>query len=237
MATYPYVSISKAIDLAQKIYQVEQLRPATKDSLAATIGYGSLNGSSESALSTLVDYGMLEELEDRQLRITPLCVDILFNNPQSPKRIAAIAEAVARIDIFEEFKAEFGERLVPEHVLASYLQEKKGVRGRTALRTARVYRATMEHINRGTQSEQAHISGGLRGSGMQNQEDMAITRDSSAPRILYIPLDESNDIRVVFPDQKMTVKRLNRLIKHLRFVRDSMKADDSTDEDETPMQD
>jgi hypothetical protein len=222
MAYYPYVSLSKAIELTRKIYDKEQFRAVRKDdSLAITIGYGSVNGSSDATLSAMVNYGLLDETDDHYFKVTRLALNIIQNNAGNPERIAAIIEAVSRIEVFDELKAEFGERDVSENSLTAYFQE-KNVTHRRALRTAKVYRATMEFVERETQKDRPFIYSRARGNNRMNLEahenaSTALAQQDSNQEAFSIPIDKDFKVQLIFKGE-LTDDRIETLIEYLRIM-------------------
>src|SRR4051794_1773864 len=89
---YPQISLKDAITRAKVIYDREHRHPTDKSVIARALGYGSLNGASQSVISALLKYGLLESVGD-QLRVSTTGQDLAEHQPGDPERVAAVQRA------------------------------------------------------------------------------------------------------------------------------------------------
>jgi hypothetical protein len=105
---YPQIGLRKAIELAGVVYKAAHTAKAPASTIAAALGYNSLNGSSLGILSALKKYGLLESVGE-DLRVSREGLTILVDPPSSADRAKAILHAAFRPALFADLRKEYGD--------------------------------------------------------------------------------------------------------------------------------
>lgn len=117
---YPSMSLEDAISHGRTIFDKDRRHPIAREVAAAHIGYKSLNGAADSALSSLMQFGILEKVAKGEVRISQWAVDIL--HPDSPaQRISAIRSAATNPVLFQALDDRFRDAIPSNETLRSYL--------------------------------------------------------------------------------------------------------------------
>lgn len=117
---YPSMSLEDAIEHGKTIFEKDRRHPIAREVAAAHIGYKSLNGAADSALSSLMQYGILEKVAKGEVRVSQWTVDIL--HPDSPaQRAAAIRSAAQNPTLFQALDDRFRDAIPSVETLRSYL--------------------------------------------------------------------------------------------------------------------
>lgn len=117
---YPSMSLEDAIEHGRTIFDKDRRHPIAREVAASHIGYKSLNGAADSALSSLMQYGILEKVAKGEVRVSQWAVDILHpDNP--PQRIAAIQSAARNPALFQALDDRFRDAIPSNETLRSYL--------------------------------------------------------------------------------------------------------------------
>jgi len=117
---YPSMSLEDAIEHGRTIFDKDRRHPIAREVAASHIGYKSLNGAADSALSSLMQYGILEKVAKGEVRVSQWAVDIL--HPDNPaQRIAAIQSAARNPALFQALDDRFRDAIPSNETLRSYL--------------------------------------------------------------------------------------------------------------------
>lgn len=117
---YPSMSLEDAIGHGRTIFDKDRRHPIAREVAAAHIGYKSLNGAADSALSSLMQYGILEKVAKGEVRVSQWTVDIL--HPDNPnQRSNAIRSAGESPVLFRALNERFAETIPSNETLRSYL--------------------------------------------------------------------------------------------------------------------
>jgi hypothetical protein len=117
---YPSMSLEDAVEHGRTIFEKDRRHPIAREVAAGHIGYKSLNGAADSALSTLMQYGVLEKVAKGEVRVSQLVVDILFpDNPE--QRAEAIRIVASNPPLFKALDDRFPEAIPSNETLRSYL--------------------------------------------------------------------------------------------------------------------
>lgn len=117
---FPVISLPAAIDRIQKIYAVEQTIPATRETIAKHLGYSGMNGASLKIISALSKYGLLEEVKDKNLRISQLALAIL-HPANDQEKVDALKQAAGGPILFQKLNTQFEGRRPSDTNLRSWL--------------------------------------------------------------------------------------------------------------------
>lgn len=139
---YPYVDLSAAIAMVEKVFDKEGRSPVKEAVAVQHMGYGGLNGSSQKALSALRKYGLVEDAPGG-VKVSQDAILILANRhqPDSPERLSAIRRAAFRVELFTELQGEFGPSPSEQNLAAQLVV--RGFSQEGAAKAARAYLATM----------------------------------------------------------------------------------------------
>src|ERR1700689_2377040 len=107
---YPQLSVSEAVEKVRAIFVAEHYHPATRDVVAADMGYQSLNGTSLTAIGALRHYGLLENDGDK-LRVTDDAVALVELSREDTAWGQAFLNVAFRPPLFAEMAREFGDTL------------------------------------------------------------------------------------------------------------------------------
>jgi hypothetical protein len=117
---FPIISLPQAVERIEVIYDSEQTVPADRHTLATHLGYSGLNGASLKMISALGKYGLLEEVGDKQFRVSKLAMAIM--HPASPEeKRDALREAASGPALFQKLTEQFEGQRPSETNLRSWL--------------------------------------------------------------------------------------------------------------------
>ncbi len=188
---YPRLSLRDAIERASKLYKAEHTHKTDKKAVATALGYTSLNGASLTAISTLKQYGLLEEDGDG-LRVSEDAVPLSILPQGDPERVEALFRAASAPRLFSELREEYGETL-PSDVSLRYALIKKGYTEKAANEVIRAYRDTLELVSEET-AEYTDADDGQQ-TVEPPMEHTAANRQVPAPRAYGGGIGVSNDAR------------------------------------------
>lgn len=117
---FPVISLPAAIDRIQKIYAIEQTIPATRETIAEHLGYSGINGASLKIISALSKYGLLEEVKDKNFRVSQLALAIL-HPANDQEKADALKQAAEGPVLFQRLNAQFEGRRPSDTNLRSWL--------------------------------------------------------------------------------------------------------------------
>jgi hypothetical protein len=117
---YPAIGLKEAIEKVAAVYNRDYQATTQRDVIASHMGYNSLNGKSLGVLSAAGKFGLLEG-RDSEYRVSDLAVRILAHQPGDPERAAAVQEAAALPDLFQELDKRFSNGKVSDQSIRSYL--------------------------------------------------------------------------------------------------------------------
>lgn len=141
---YPQISLPEAIQQIEKIQKKEGRNAATDEVLVKLMGYGGLNGSSMAVLSGVRKYGLLEKVGEKESKVSPLAMSILFPHDQAEKA-EAIREAAGKPTLFAEISEKWPQQPPSDENLTAYLV-RNGFSQSTVGNVIRCYRETMELV-------------------------------------------------------------------------------------------
>ena len=129
--SYPTISLEDAISRATQFWTFEKRNAAPVEAAASHWGYSKTSSSWKSVLSALLQYGLLEEQggsrDARMVKLTERALDIILDDPNSPKRLSAIQEAAKSPKIYSEILAKWPPSEPPsDSSLRYFLLREKG---------------------------------------------------------------------------------------------------------------
>jgi hypothetical protein len=128
---YPYISLSKAVERADKVREANAARATmTPETFYKIWELGPQSSGARQTLAALNHFGLVEYLgrgEERKVKLTDLALKIVLDKrPDSPKRQAALQRAALEPPIHRELFKKYGGLLPDKVVLESYLTVERG---------------------------------------------------------------------------------------------------------------
>lgn len=142
---YPAISLREALPRIAQIYEKEFTHPADSDTLSKALGYSGTNGASDTVISALKKYGLLEHAGNREYKLSPGAIDICLHQKGEAERVKAIREAAFTPPLFAELNDEYGDILPSENNLRVKLV-KKGFNPKSVGDVIHAYRDTLELV-------------------------------------------------------------------------------------------
>lgn len=142
---YPRLTLAEAISRIEKLYKAEHTHVTDREAVAQGLGYTSLNGASLGVISTLKQYGLLQEEADG-LRVSDDAVALLMLPEGDSERVSTLQKVAFMPRLFSELREEYGDTL-PSDVSLRYALIKKGFIEKAANEVIRTYRDTLELVS------------------------------------------------------------------------------------------
>lgn len=150
---YPAISLPKALQRVRELYDRDKRYPIPVSNVPAVWSYKSLNGPASQVLSSLRQFGLIEDQgtkADRVITVTALAEDIL-RHPSTDAQEAAIKSAALRPLIHQEMWDAYGAQLPSDANLLWRLVRERGFTETGAKEFARQWRETMSFADLGEQ--------------------------------------------------------------------------------------
>ncbi len=161
---YPNYSLRKAIGNAQTIFNADRRNPIDREVAVKHMGYTGLSGAADKAISTMMQYGLLEKCGKGEVRISQRAIDILHPDNESDRK-RALAQAAFAPPLFKTLKARFTDDRFSEEALRSFLM-REGFLERAVSPVVSAYSETTAFLAQ----EKAYESGGAPGAGREESE-------------------------------------------------------------------
>ena len=116
---YPHFSLAEAVRRVGPVFENEHQHPMPREVLVTRLGYGGVNGSSLSAISAMLKYGLVEQQGD-SYRVTDRALTILHPHNDAEKAQALEAAALSPA-LFSELVEHFKGALPSDDNLRAYL--------------------------------------------------------------------------------------------------------------------
>jgi hypothetical protein len=142
---YPALNLAESIDRLRLLYAREKTAHTTPDVAVRAWGYNSLNGASARVLSSLRQYGLLEDV-GRDVKISHRGLTLLLEPEDSSEYHGAMLDASKEPVIFREILDEYPNGLPSEQGLISFLMRKRGFIEDAARKLNVVLRETMDLV-------------------------------------------------------------------------------------------
>ena len=156
---YPSLTLAEAIEKVRLVYAVEHTHPTPKEVIAKDLGYGSVNGSSLTAIGALRRYGLLEDAGDG-MRVSDDAVCILELPAGDSARNEALKRTAFSPGPFSDLQNEFGMALPGEANLRHWLIKREFL-PRAADELIRVYRANLDLVGPCDNGDNENMTGGV----------------------------------------------------------------------------
>lgn len=233
---YPADGLKVALDSATKLYGVAKQVPVDPKTAARAIGYNALHGPARSRLSALKKYGLISELKDNSVQLTPLALKYLL--PQSPEEMQ---EAVDRAGLMPPlFREIYPLKDASDDVLKSRLVRSSAFSEAGATQAIKAFRDTMALVKA--------LPEGYASLGENDLESGKVLETGASPGALKLPPPPTGksaiwqqsgnvgpglmfDLRLVGDSgRKLRPSELDRLQAYLKLAVDGLK--DEVEDDE-----
>jgi hypothetical protein len=138
------MSFPQAIERIKKVYSVEHTHTVPDESIAATLGYGTLNGTSKVILSALKKFGLLLPNGDG-FRVSQDAIAIIELPRDDPEKSTAIQKLALRPPIFRQLYERYGFDLPSDASIRHFLVN-QGFESRGADLLIKFYKQTLEYL-------------------------------------------------------------------------------------------
>lgn len=142
---YPRIALEEGIEKIKIVYQKQHTYPTDKEVLAKNLGYGGINGGSQSMVAALLSYGLLSKV-DNNLKVSDEAVSVIELPDDSPVRFETIQQLATTPFIFANLEETYRDKL-PQNELIRHFLIKKGFLSKAADEVIRIYHANLEFVN------------------------------------------------------------------------------------------
>jgi hypothetical protein len=144
---HPIIDLPEAIGLIEKLYRADRTHPVDRSVAATNIGYSGLTGRSMGVLSTLRQYGLIDTMNDSQVKVSNLSKHILFPEDEREKRQNLVKAALSP-KLFQDIHEKYGGSLPSDGSLIAFLV-RQGFFDTAAQTVVRVLRSTFDYAGVG----------------------------------------------------------------------------------------
>lgn len=155
--SYPAIDLKKAIDLVDMIVKSYHKSGVDRDSIAKSMGYSGLTGSSGPVIGALVHYGLLEYVKKNEAKATDLAFSILFA-PSEDEKDKAVNDSALRPQIFKKLFEKFGPSAPPAEGIFNFLRPLNFSEG-AAKSVAKTYLQTIRFAGLNSLNERPQTEG------------------------------------------------------------------------------
>jgi hypothetical protein len=141
---YPYISLSEAIEKTCVVLEKDKLNPTSPEVIAGHLDYAKLHGTSRRVLSAMREFGLLEEVTNKRLKVSNLGYKLCRNTAGEDERAKLLKEAALTPFIFRIVIEEFKGDLPSTATLVDYLVTNKKFSLDGAASLEKVLRETVE---------------------------------------------------------------------------------------------
>jgi hypothetical protein len=144
---YPGISLETSVDNVKTVYERDKLAATSADVIVGHLGYNRLHGTSRRSLSSMKQYGLLDELSDNRYKVSETAFRLINSDLNSPKAIEMLKDAALKPPIFRNILEEYKGELPSNQTLTSYLVLDKGFTPDGAQIFIKVLRDNVEFAN------------------------------------------------------------------------------------------
>ncbi len=121
---YPIIGLKDAIERLRALYEREGKAKVMREVAVKAWGYTAISGPASQLISTLSQYGLIDKIGGKSIKIAELGLDILL--PTSPQvREEAMKRCALRPSIFTELLAQYPDGLPSDDALRAVLIRRK----------------------------------------------------------------------------------------------------------------
>ena len=118
--SYPNISLKNAILRVGDLFEVERFNPISREAAAKLFGYSGLTGGSNTLLSDLTSYGLIERIGKGEVRVTQLTARIIHPNDANEYG-ESLLQAANSPKLFSTLRERFPDNLPSEGNLEGVL--------------------------------------------------------------------------------------------------------------------
>ena len=222
---YPRVNLTKAIDLARRLYDGAHQSKIDADTAAKVIGYtNSSSGAAAGALGALRQYGLVDGLRG-DVCVSDLAMRIL-QPMDAAERIDALHEAANRPDIFAQIMRQFDSELPrADAPIFAFLVRQVGFSQRGAAEVVEVLRETFADLpdfedQDVREEEAAEPAVNFEVVSRPSAHDRVMSdMQEDADEVIALPLGAGCRAEVRFYGE-VTSKSYDRLLRHLELLKE-----------------
>lgn len=126
--SYPSTHIGAAINLAKKYFDAERKAEAPVAAAIGHFGYSETSSGGRQAISTLLQFGLLEDIgrgNDRHVKLTDNALTVLLAEPDGEDFFRAMRACVASPKIYQELFRKWPDALPSDQSISFYLAKDK----------------------------------------------------------------------------------------------------------------
>lgn len=224
---YPSTSLEDAVNHIRTIFDKDKLSATSADVLVSHLGYNKLHGTSRRVLSSIRQYGLLDELSDQRYKVSEAAYRLLNSDKHSPKELELLKEAALKPIVFRNILEEYKGELPSERTLSSYLVTEKGFTIDGASSFIKVLQDNVEFANltksdfTENASENASLQEGNNMTGQQQQQNnqgqfSPVIGSISAAQNSGLPTPDTNETVLNFKISRKSEARIIFMVKMLR---------------------
>lgn len=120
--SFPYISLQKAIDFVEVLYEEEQTTEIPQIVAKQHLGYTKKSSSGDRAVAALEKYGLIDrDIQENTLEVSDRALDIMLTEKEDPQYQEAIKKAASSPQIYQETLEHFNGNIPSEANLKHYL--------------------------------------------------------------------------------------------------------------------
>lgn len=240
---YPSTSLEDAVNHMRTIYDKDKLAAASAEVLVSHLGYNKLHGTSRRVLSSIRQYGLLDEVSDQRYKVSESAYRLLNADKHSPKETELLKEAALKPIIFRNILEEYEGELPSEKTLSSYLVLEKGFTVDGASSFVKVLQDNVEYANitisdfTENTGENTSFQEGVNMTGQQKQQtnqgqispvasaisaaqNLGLPTPDTKETILNFKISRKSEARIIFYGEDVTQEAIEQLKKILDAQKD-----------------
>lgn len=172
---YPFISLRKAVERAEALYERHRREPARLSAIAPTWNYGLKSSGLQQTVGALKQFGLIEDSgsgDDRKVQVSELARKILVDQRPGAKE-EALREAALKPRLIAEYARWFRDRPSDSHCISELIFD-RGFNEAAAIAFLRSFDETVEY---------AHLGNGDSLSLSQTEDEQVVTSPQSRPAV------------------------------------------------------
>lgn len=117
---YPIFGIKTAIERLEEFYKIEKKATVPRDIAVKAWGYTTTSGPALQTVATLIQYGLLDRIGGKNVKISEQGLDIIYPQSETDKN-KAIQQSAQNPAIFKELLKHYAENIPSDDTLKAYL--------------------------------------------------------------------------------------------------------------------
>ena len=145
---HPVMGLQKAIERVSDLYREELTATVPREVAVKIWGYSILSGPALQTISTLIQYGLVENIGGKSVKVSELAMDILIPKTSDAK-MSAIQIAARNPSIFTELIRTYPQDIPSNNTLMAYLlrREPTPFNEKAAAKVIKAFRDTLQLAN------------------------------------------------------------------------------------------